>query len=186
MIDYNELYEILRKEKYSEVLQPLAKNFVSDVSAYLIEKKEESSREGDLFSDNVTKSKKQLENAIAVFKELMLRRKKKILNLVFVAAETGVMKRDFDNMLGFEKEVFEKLVETVESGDKKIAQILKGDEKKEVEINRMIMLNQDVEEFVDMEGESVGPFVAGELANLDTKVAGILVEGEKSSFVDEE
>ena len=35
MLDYNELYEYLRKEKYSEPLQALPKTFVSDVAAFL-------------------------------------------------------------------------------------------------------------------------------------------------------
>ena len=32
MISYNDIYEILRKEKYSEVLQQLPKNFIEDFS----------------------------------------------------------------------------------------------------------------------------------------------------------
>ena len=32
-------------------------------------------------------------------------RRKKILNLVLIAAETGISKKDFDNMLDFEKEL---------------------------------------------------------------------------------
>jgi hypothetical protein len=35
----------------------------------------------------------------------MLRRKKKILELAFVAAETGFSKRDFENMIGLKKNV---------------------------------------------------------------------------------
>lgn len=186
MLGYNDIYEYLRKEKYSEVLQPLPKSFLDEVSVYLMEKKEEASKESDLFSDNVLKAKKQLESAIAVFKELMLRRKKKLLNLVFVAAETGIMKRDFDNMLGFEKEVFEKLVEVVEAGDKDMARALKGENKKIIDTNRLIMFNQDVEQFVSGEGGLIGPFIPGELANLDAKVADILVTGGKASFVDED
>ena len=94
MINYNDLYEILRKEKYAEALQLLPKGFVEDVSAFLGEMRVEN-KEEDLFQDNVLKSKKQLENSIGIFKELMRIRKKKLLSLVFVATETGIMKRDY-------------------------------------------------------------------------------------------
>ena len=39
MISYNDLYEVLRKEKYSEALQVLPKGFVEDVSEYLSERR---------------------------------------------------------------------------------------------------------------------------------------------------
>ena len=63
------------------------------------EKKEIASKQDDDFSDVIIKTKKQLENAITLFKELMLRRRKKILNLILIAAETGISKQDFENML---------------------------------------------------------------------------------------
>ena len=98
MITYNDIYEAEKKESYSEQLQALPKNFVREVSDYLKEKKEIASKENDIFSDVIIKTKKQLENAVLLFKQLMLRRKKKILNLVFIASETGISKQDFENM----------------------------------------------------------------------------------------
>lgn len=184
MISYNDLYEILRKEKYSEVLQQLPKDFVKDMSDYFNDRKHDSNKEDDLFEDNVAKSKKQLENSVALFKELIRMRKKKILNLVFVATETGIMKRDYENMLAHERGLFEVLVKAFENGDKELSKLMTG--KKDDEKNfRMIMFNQDVEQFVDMSGGVVGPFVSGELANLDKDVAQVFVGGGKASFVDE-
>ena len=59
MISYNELYEILRKEKFSDSLQLLPKGFLDDVSLYISEKKEQSDSE-DMFSESGLKMKKQL------------------------------------------------------------------------------------------------------------------------------
>ena len=184
MLSYNDIYDYLRKEKYSEQLQPLPKKFVQEFSEYVNEaKKRFSSYDEGLFSDDILKEKKQFENAFAIFRELMLRRKKKILNLVFIAAETGIMKRDFADMLGFEQEVFEKLVKAVDEGDKRLNEILNG----KVEVtNKMMILQEDVEKFVDMSGNIVGPFKKGELINIDSKVADILVSNGKGKFVDEE
>ena len=82
MITYNEIYEAARKERYSDKLQPIAKKFVSEVAVYLREKKDISNKEEGVFNDGVLKAKKQLENAVTLFRELMNRRRKKILSLV--------------------------------------------------------------------------------------------------------
>ncbi len=186
MISYSDLYELLRKEKYSELLQALPKNFIAEVSAYLSEQKQQSSKEEDLFADSLAKSKKQLENSISIFKELIRIRKRKLLNLIFVATETGMMKRDYENMLGFEKEMFDKLVKVFEDGDKSLASALNGKKEQEKDNNKMILFSQDVGQFVDMSGNLTGPFAAGQLANLDKNVSDILVSSGKAKFVDEE
>lgn len=186
MISYNELYEILRKEKYAEVLQPLPKEFLKDLSEYLNERKSSSSGgESHFLQEDFLKDKKQLENSIALFKELMLRRKKKILNLAFVATETGIMKRDYENMLPFEKEIFDNLVKGFEEGDKVLSNLMQGKGKDEKDKMAMVIFNQDVEQFVDMTGNLVGPFSSGELASLERDVSEILVAGGKAKLVDE-
>ena len=176
MIGYNDLYELLRKEKYSETLQPLPKKFVEEFKEYLEDQSGVMSSEKDLFSDSIAKSKKQVENAISIFKELMLKRKRKILNLVFVATETGIMKRDSDNMLPIEKETFEKLIKNFEECDKEVAKILNGQKGKKEE-NKMILFKENIEQFIDHVGNLDGPFKQGELANLHAEVADILVTG---------
>ncbi len=186
MISYNELYELLRKEKYSETLQLLPKQFISEFKEYLNDKKEIISTDSNFFSDSVMKTKKQIENAASIFREIMLKRKKKILNLVLVAAETGIMKRDYENMLSNEQEVFDKLVKTFEESDKKISFLLNEKGHEEKEKNKMIIFKEEVEKFVDHSGKTIGPFKPGELANLDSEVASILVAEKKANFVDEE
>ncbi len=183
-MSYNDLYEILRKEKYNEALQQLPKGFLEEVREYLSDRKEQAMQESDMFQDSVLKAKKQFENSIAIFKELILRRKKKILNLVFVAAETGIMKRDYDNMLLFEREVFDKFVKAFEEGDKELAKLMNGT-RGEKERNKMILFSDNIEQFVDLNGKVMGPFKTGELANLDSQVSEILVSGGKAQFVDE-
>ena len=60
MITYKDIYEALRKEKNSETLQPLGKEFVKDVADYLKDKKEISEKKDDMFSDAITKTKKTI------------------------------------------------------------------------------------------------------------------------------
>jgi len=147
MITYNDIYEAARKERYSDRLQLIAQNFVSEVSIYLKEKKEISNREDDVFSDIVIKAKKQLENAVTLFRELMLRRRKKILNLVLIAAETGISRQDFENMLNFEKELFEDIMKCVENSDKKVNDLLSGSGDDGTLNNELVLFIEDVPSF---------------------------------------
>jgi DNA replication initiation complex subunit (GINS family) len=181
MITYNDVYEAARKERYSDQLQQLPKNFVNEVSDYLKEKRDISSKENDVFSDVIVKTKKQLENAITLFKELILRRKKKILSLVLIATETGISKQDFDNMLPFEKTMFEDLMKSIDLSDKKLNDILNGN--KEEQKNELIVFKEYVEEFVGMGEEKMGAFEKGQIANIPKEIAKILVDSGKAELV---
>ncbi|MBS3081079.1 hypothetical protein J4221_06415 [Candidatus Pacearchaeota archaeon] len=185
MITYNELYEALRKERYSEQLQPIPKNFIKEVAAYLKDKKEIAEKKDDDFSETILKTKKQFENSIAIFKELMLRRKKKILELAFVAAETGISKRDFENMLQIEKECFDGIMKYLEKEDKKIAELLKGADEEERKKQKMIVFIEDTEEFLDLDGNTIGPFKKGDLVNIQEEIANILVIDKKAESVED-
>ncbi len=186
MISYNDLSEILRKERYSEQLQLLPKKFVLDVADYFEEKTKISGKSDDMFSDAIIKTKKQLENAIIIFRDLIKIRRKKILNLVFIASETGISKRDFENMLDFEKELFERIMGSVEYAEKKLnSEMEKKNDKMTEKKNRLIMFIKDVDEFLDIKGNSVGPFKKNDLVNLPKEITKILVDGKKAEFIDE-
>lgn len=183
MITYNDIYEAARKERYSTNLQGIPKNFVSEVAKYLKEKKEVASKEDNDFSDVIIKTKKQLENAITLFKELMVRRRKKILNLVLIAAETGISKQDFENMLAFEKELFEEIMECVDKSDKKVSELLNGGEVKE-QNNSLISFIENVEEFIGLDGSKMGPYEKGQVANIPKEVASILIEDKRAELIE--
>ena len=182
MIVYNDIYEAARIERYSEQLQKLPKKFIDEVSMYLKEKKELASKEEDVFSDVIIKTQKQLENAVTLFKELMLRRRKKLLNLILIAAETGISKQDFDNMLLFEKELFDDLMKNINVSDKKLAESLNG-EKSKPKKYEMIVFKKDVEEFLGLEGQTIGGFEKGQIVNMPLEIAKILVDDGKADVI---
>lgn len=184
MVTYNDLYEALRKERYSDDLQPISKNFLRECSEYFSEKKKFSEKEDDIFSDLALKSKKKLENAMSLFKELLLRRRKKILNLAFVASETGISKKDFETLLEFERNLFEDIVKSLERADGNLSDSLSGGR---VESKyRLVKFNDHVDEFLDLDGESVGPFDKGEIANLDKEIVEILVQDKKIDVLEQD
>jgi DNA replication initiation complex subunit (GINS family) len=179
MITYNDIYEAAKKERYTEQLQPISKSFVSEFAEYLKDKKQVASKEEGDFSEVIVRTKKQLENAITLFKELMVRRRKKILNLVLIAAETGISKQDFENMLQIEKELFEELMKNIELADKSLNDLLSGNgneegEEKKSKIQKVLFL-ENVDEFVGLDGNSLGPFKKGDITDLVSNISDILV-----------
>lgn len=185
MITYNDIYDAARKERYSEQLQKLPDNFLEDVASYVKEKKELALRKGDIFSENILKTKKQLENALTLFKELILRRRKKILNLVLISPETGVPKEESSNLLGFEEKLFEDLINCLEVSDKRFSDLF-DEHTKNAEKNEKICFLEEIEEFVDLEGNNIGPFGKTEIACLPKEISKIFLESGKAEvFVEE-
>lgn len=185
MISYDDLYEAFRKEKYSEQLQVLPKKFLGDAARYFEEKKEFLSKEDDMFSDMAIKNKKKLENAMSSFRGLLRIRKKKILNLGFVASEVGISKKDFENMLGYEKELFEEIVKSLERTEKDLAEEMSGVEKSEMR-HKLVRFLEDVPEFLDAMGEDVGPFKKGEVANLENEIVDILKKDKRVEVIEDD
>ena len=185
MLTFSDIYEAMRKEKYSENLQMLPKKFLMDVSEYFREKKEFLNKEDDLFSDMVIKNKKKLDNAISSFRDLLRIRKKKILNLAFVSSQTGISKKDFENLLGFEKDLFEELVKSLERAEKNQIADMSGDVKNERN-HRLVRFLEDVPEFLSFDGDDVGPFKKGEIANLENEIVEILSKDKRVEIIDED
>jgi DNA replication initiation complex subunit (GINS family) len=182
MLTFSDIYEAMRKEKYSESLQMLPKRFLIEVSEYFKEKKEFLNKDDDLFSDVAIKNKKMLENAQTSFRDLLRMRKKKILNLAFVASQVGISKKDFENLLAFEKDLFEELVKSLEKAEKNQVADMSGSAKDESK-HRLVRFLEEVSEFLDMEGEEIGPFRKGEVANLDKEIVGILEKDKKVEVI---
>ena len=187
MITYQEIYDLLRKEKYNEALQDIPKKFLKELSNYLSEKKAlvEKNKEGGLFDDTIKITRKQLENAQAVIKELISLREKKVLNLSFTAAQTGVSKRDTENLLDHEKELFEITIKQLEENEKNVLNILEeGQVKEEKDLkNLFIRFKQETPSFLDSSGIELGPFKEGEVANLPKEIANILITDGRATIV---
>lgn len=183
MITYNDICEAERKERYSDQLQQIPKTFLKDVAEYLKEKKEMASEDSDVFSDVIVKTKKQLENAITFFRALIRRRKEKILKLVFIASETGISKQDFENMFPFEKTLFEDLMKSVDLSEKTLNGLLNGGVNEEQQKNDLVVFIESLEEFMGMDGEKMGPFEKGQIANIPKEIAKILIDGKKAELV---
>lgn len=189
MITYQEIYDTLRKEKYSEALQQLPKKFLEEITAYLAEKKEIVGREKDkaLFSDTMRLTRKQLDNTVSIIKEIIAIREKKVLNIAFTAAMTGISKKDTENLLKHEKELFELIAKKLEQNQEEVNQKLEGKAEKEKDLkNLLIRFKEDVPAFLDGEGNELGPFDHGDMANLPLEIVKILIDSGKVVPIKEE
>lgn len=184
MITFSDIYEAMRKEKYGEQLQSLPKNFLKEVNDYFNDKKDFLNKESDMFSDIAIRNKKKLENALSSFRDLIRLRKKKILNLAFIAAEVGISKKDFENLMSFEKELFEEVVKSLEKAEKNLNIDMAGDDKS-VSRHRLVRFLENVPEFLNFEGEEVGPFEKGEIANLESEIVDILINDKRIEVIEE-
>ena len=185
MITFSDIYEAMRKEKYSEQLQLLPKKILSEVAAYFKEKKDFLDKEEDLFSDMALRNKKKLENSLSSFRDLIRIRKKKILNLAFVASQVGISKKDFENLLPFEKDLFEELVKALERAEKNQNADMNGSVKDEKR-HRLVRFLEEVSAFLGFDGSDIGPFSKGEVANLESGIVDILEKDKKVEILDED
>ncbi|MCK4997802.1 hypothetical protein KAS08_05870 [Candidatus Pacearchaeota archaeon] len=182
MLTFSDIYEAMRKEKYSENLQILPKKFLAECNGYFEEKKEFLKKEDDLFSDMAIKNKKKLDNAVSSFRDLLRIRKKKILNLAFIASQVGISKKDFENLMPFEKELFEELVKALERAEKNQNDDMSGvvnDEQR----YRLVRFLEDVPEFLGFDGNEIGPFKKSEVANLESEIVEILTKDNRIELI---
>ncbi len=184
MITFNEIYEALKKEKFSDSVQLLPRNFLKESQIYFDERKKYIDNENDSFSEIAIKNKKKLENSITSFQDLLRLRKKKILNLAFIASETGISKRDSENLLNFEKELFDSIVKSLEKSNKNKDNEMKQDADSEKK-HKLVRFVEEVPAFLDIEGNEIGPFSKGEIANLDNEIVNILSQDNRVELMDE-
>jgi len=87
-------------------------------------------------------------------------------------------------MFSFEKVLFEKIVQAIKDSDKDFNIILSGEENLESK-NKIISFVQDVSEFIGLDGNMLGPFEKGQIANLPVEISKILVDDGKAEWIGE-
>ena len=184
MITFSDIYEAMRKDKYSEELQALPPVFLAESAKYFSEKKDFLNKEEDPFSDIALRNKKKLENALSSFRDLLRIRKKKILNLAFVASEAGISKRDFSNLFSFEKDLFEEIVRGLEKAEENMNADMLG-AGKDTRKQFLVRFLEDVPEFLSLDGSEVGPFEKGEVANLEKEIVDILQSDKRVQVIED-
>ncbi len=187
LITYDLIYEVLRKEKYRNELQKLDKDFYKNVTNYLKEKKEilDDSNQDSIFSGEVQKTRKQLENTMKMIKELYERREGKILQIALLSSRSN-SNEEIENVLEEEKELFNVLKNNLSKYRSGIIEKvlickepciavsdLKGEE------NKVVRFIKPVPQFVGEDLNVYGPFEEDNVVNIPSKTAKILIENKR-------
>ena len=193
-LTYEKLFDITRKEKNSEEIQKLDKNFFSNVIEYLNDKANilHKEKQGSLFSKSEKElTAKQLENIKKLITELAMRREQKLMNLAIIKSRTNSSLVDTSTLLDEEKILFKNMVHQLDEYKQKVLfKILSGKnpekpdslgEKKVSENSNLIQkvnveFVAEVPKFVGKELEIYGPYEKGQSTSLPFDVANILIK----------
>ncbi|MBT3394917.1 DNA replication complex GINS family protein [archaeon] len=194
IITYENLYNILRKEKQNQELQELKETFYNEVMAYIEEKKEilesQQKKESIFTTIEVQKTKKQLENIFKILKELYEKRENKIIYLALLNSKTNEETNEESFMLERELELYESLKKVLDNSRNSIFDsIINGNKQKEQEdiepkdlkVEKMpknskkITILKPIESFVDTNLKTRGPFKKEDMAILPEEIAELLI-----------
>lgn len=198
IITYEALYEILRLEKYKVELQKIDQDFLEKVVRYIREKNisiDSQKLKDSVFAPlSVKKTKKQVENAQRIMKELYEKRESKIIQLALLFSRTKNDLKFADCLLEPEKKFFEELVEIFDKYRENVLykiiegrnpnqnsepKILKTFEEATVD-NKTVKITADLPEFMGDEMEIYGPFTEGQIVNLPRKIADLLIQNSRA------
>ena len=194
IITYENLYNILRKEKQNQELQELKETFYNEGMAYIEEKKEilesQQKKESIFTTIEVQKTKKQLENIFKILKELYEKRENKIIYLALLNSKTNEETNEESFMLERELELYESLKKVLDNSRNSIFDsIINGNKQKEQEdiepkdlkVEKMpknskkITILKPIESFVDTNLKTRGPFKKEDMAILPEEIAELLI-----------
>lgn len=198
-ITYETLYEVVRKEKYNPTIQELDKEFFKSVMTYLEEKERliTQSPADSAFSKEISTTKKQLENAKRLIKELYERRESKIIQLALLSSRSG--KADNPPLLDEEQKLFSDTItilskyrkEIMESVLNKQQPVIKETpktiktEKKESH-SKLVRFIHPTPQFVTPDLQIYGPFEKEDLSLLPAKVASTLMKKKRAEEIKDE
>src|SRR3989344_2016845 len=198
VITYEELYEILRMEKFRTDLQKLPNNFLETVKNYLEEKSRivEKQKASPMFLSELSSTQRQLENVRKIIKEIYDRRETKILQNAVFSSQSGA--RELPNLLEHEKEFYDSLLETLSSFRKGVLiNLLANNEiespkpksiknQPEEEFSQILRFKEAVPRFVAENLRPYGPFDVEDVAVVPSHASKILVDKKKADVISNE
>lgn len=191
LITYETLFEILQKEKARKELQRLDDNFSSNFIRYLDEKTSilNSQKSKDsIFSNEVGKTEKQVDNIRRIIKDLYDRRERKIVEAALFSARNPKKVQQFESaMLQEEKYLFVKLTEDLSNSRESILRNLLEGKKPEIEKkesikeeNILIKFISAVPKFVGLDSNIYGPFEKEDISSLPVQISSILINKKRA------
>jgi len=202
IITYENLYELLRKEKYNPEIQELDKDFFKQTINYQEEKEaiieSQKAKDSSMFSSEIQKTQTQLSNVKKIIREIYERRESKIIQLALFASRLRE-KPDTSTLLPEEKEFYSELISNFNNFRRDILfsllnashpKIRKDDKPKPLKTNiqdssetKLIKFLHTIPKFMGENKEIYGPFEKEDVACLPTKIAQVLLEKNRAEKI---
>lgn len=155
MLTYETIRKIIEEEKASGNLVKIPENFFKEARNYL-DKKAQIGRDWELES-----AERRLQDIIDL-------REKKILNLAIYASRSGIEPK---NLNPEEMELFNKILNALKSFRETIEKLMSQKEEED-----LVVITQDIEEFVGINMQHYGPFNKGDITTLPKPNANLLIK----------
>jgi len=205
---YETLFEFMVREKNRDELQKLDKEVMEHFNSYIAEKRKiamDIRKDSGTLSLGSERAEKQIQNAAKIFRELLERRERKILQLALmkVRAQSNII--DVSQMLPEEKQLFDDVVDLLQrfqvtmlnepqGGTEEFHQIpdkMKKEEpilseEKEEKKTKLVRFLNAVPKFLGRELEVYGPFEEEEIATLPEEIAEILIKKGRTEEISNE
>lgn len=192
---YEDLYELLRTEKYSTDLQPISTEQFQKIRRYFKGKEDflQKQKEG-LFDEALDKVKVELDNAKRAIKDLHEKRELKVIHRTLFSAKSNFKFKDTTNMLVSEEKLYFTLLEMLKKSSVEFFEVLDNSENLAVkdaqkplkEDFKRIRLLEDIPELMDTKLNRYGPFSSNATVELPKELAGLLLTQNKAVPVENE
>jgi DNA replication initiation complex subunit (GINS family) len=201
LITYENLYEILRREKFRPELQKLSNTFFDDVLEYLNNKKailQSQEKKDNIFaSAEVEKTRTQMKNIQKILKDLYEKRESKILQQAILSSRNGGNGYDIAVMLPEEQALFISVLDKLNSyRDEILLSLLKckhpyvkkpkdlkrGSEKEDIK-RPNIKIIVELPEFVGPDLNTYGPYKKDDDVLLPEEVVNHLVNNNQAQVL---
>lgn len=210
---YEDIYELLRVEKFSAEIQKINEEDLSKINDYLQIKEKLLGQEESTSMMSSTKRVKiltEIENAKRTLGDLYEKRERKIINRAITTIRSGNTLKDTTNMLKFEIELYNNLISLLQNNKSEFFNTIYSAEKnrdileKEMaEIEKMrsemdlaeqtanikkkeVKFLEDSEQFYGEDLKTYGPYKKGEKDRLPEKIAKLLIEQKKIKLSEDE
>jgi len=180
-INYELLYDLLRREKISPELQKLESTFWADLQEYLTilhnHIKEQTSKPSVFSTQESQRTEKQLENIHRIIREFYEKREAKILTLALSSSRTKA-KYDTTHLLEEEKKLFSSVKELL---DQSRATIFQPEKPKEIKIDtvKQVKFLNPTPQFLGTDLKQYGPFEQAQSATLPEEIAILLIKNNR-------
>src|SRR3990172_4125579 len=187
---YEDLYELLRTEKYSADLQPIATEQLQKTRRYFKGKEELIEKQsGAGFDEELEKVRVELENAKRALRDLYDKRERKVINRALFTARGGFKFKDTTSMLVPEEKLYFALLELLKASSTEFFDLLDNieiDAKIAVEKHlkedfHRVKLLEDIPELMDTKLNRYGPFNTGTVVDLPAELANLLLAQNKAT-----